>query len=619
MINRFTHASLRGIGLLLCLTYYFSGQLAAQPIWSEFMKHYEGGDVEYGYGAIQTPDGNFVIAGHLGTVPGNGGDGVLMKLDPGGTQLWTTAYGGTAWEHTRSVKVSRDGGLISAGHSRSFGAGNNDFFVVKTNALGQTQWARAIGGSGEDFAFCVDTTSDGGYVVAGYSNSFGAGNYDFYIVKLDAGGSIQWTRTVGGTLSDNAFNVVQTDDQGYLVSGYTSSFGAGSVDAYLVKLSPTGVVQWTRTYGGALQDFGYRAYETPDGGYIFAGITSSFGAGAQDMFAIRTDNMGVIQWTRTYGSAVMDRAFNVVQTYDGKYILTGETTTNTFGSGDAMMVKVNTTGAIEWAYHYGTAVDETGYGTSVETSDLGILLASWDDNDEDILVTKVDSLGNPKCNFGPAGVVANTPAWTLSSGGVAGIGGAIANITPTETNLPLTEVPYCSNVLPVSLTAFAVRQDYSMQHVEWQVEGERSIAAYVVERADEPGNFRSLGSKAAVNSGGAQVYVFVDAEPIYDMSWYRLAIRDLDGVVTYSKVLRVFAESAPQQPAVRRDGPGMTAVRLPWLQPSADIHWTLTDLLGRRVRQGRYDREWIAIRHRGIGLLRVDAAGSSATFRIRFE
>jgi hypothetical protein len=160
----------------------------------------------------------------------------LAQPDP--DTLWTRTYGGIGEELAYSVQQTADGGCVVSGYTESFGAGVSDFYLVKTDSQGDTVWTRTYGGGYADYGRSVQQTTDGGYVVAGYTYSFGAGSSDFYIVRTNTQGDTLWTRTYGGSSGDYACSVQQTADGGYVVAGYTRSFGAGSLDFYLVKTGP---------------------------------------------------------------------------------------------------------------------------------------------------------------------------------------------------------------------------------------------------------------------------------------------------------------------------------------------------------------------------------------------
>jgi len=253
-------------------------------------------------------------------------------------------YGGSGNDSARSVQQTSDGGYIVASFTNSFGAGNYDILLIKTNAFGNVQWAKTYGGANFDRANSVQQTSDGGYIVTGRTTSFGAGGWDIFLIKTDASGNIIWAKTYGGTNWDWAYSVQQTSDGGYIVAGYTTSFGAGNI--FLIKTNASGNVQWAKTYGGSGDEFAFSVQQTSDGGYIVAGHTTSFGAGNWDIFLIKTNASGNVQWAKTYGGSGDERAYSVRQTSDGGYIVAGYTTSFGAGSDDIFLIKTDANGNI---------------------------------------------------------------------------------------------------------------------------------------------------------------------------------------------------------------------------------------------------------------------------------
>jgi hypothetical protein len=214
-----------------------------------------------------------------------------VKLDSGGNVQWTKTIGGSDLDVATSIIQSSDGGYVVAGGTSSFGAGSADMYVVKLDANGNVIWTKTIGGGSDDGAASIIQSSDGGYVVAGSSDSFGAGSYDIYVVKLDSSGNVIWTKTIGGSDWDVARSIIQSSDGGYVVAGYTGSFGAGG-DIYVVKLDSGGNVQWTKTIGGSNYDEAGSIIQSSDGGYAVAGYTYSFGAGGRDIYLVKMDANG---------------------------------------------------------------------------------------------------------------------------------------------------------------------------------------------------------------------------------------------------------------------------------------------------------------------------------------
>jgi len=312
----------------------------------KFARTYGGTNWDYAYFVQQTSDGGYIVAGTTTSFGAGMSDIFLIKTDENGDAQWAKTYGGTNDDWASSVQQTSEGGYIMSGFTKSFSVGSWDIFLMKTDANGNIQWAKTYGGASEDYAYFVQQTSDGGYIVAGRTRSFGAGGYDIFLIKTDANGNVQWAKTYGGTGDELFSSVQQTSDGGYIVAGRTLSFGAGGNDIFLIKTDENGDVQWAKTYGGTNHDYALSVQQTSDGGYIVAGWTSSFGAGWDDIFLIKTYANGNIIWAKTYGGSANEYAFSVQQTSDGGYIVAGRT--SSFGAGiwDVFLVKTDVNGNI---------------------------------------------------------------------------------------------------------------------------------------------------------------------------------------------------------------------------------------------------------------------------------
>jgi hypothetical protein len=364
---------------------------------TSFAKTYGGTDNDYAFSVQQTSDGGYIVAGYTYSFGAGWSDFFLIKTYANGNVQWAKTYGGTHFDRASSVQQTSEGGYMVVGETDSFIAGDDDIFLIKTDANGNVQWAKTYGGGGADYAFSVQQTSDGGYIVAGYTASFGAGGWDIFLIKTDANGNVQWAKTYGGTNWDKAFSVQQTSDGGYIVAGWTQSFGAGYRDVFLMKTDANGNVQWAKTYGGTDNDYASSVQQTSDGGYIVAGRTRSFGAGWGDIFLIKTDANGNVQWAKTYGGASNDSASSVQQTSDGGYIVAGRT--NSFGAGgdDIFLIKTDANGNIIWAKTYGGT--DWDWASSVQqTSDGGYIVAgytpSFGAGGRDAFLIKTDANGD---------------------------------------------------------------------------------------------------------------------------------------------------------------------------------------------------------------------------------
>jgi hypothetical protein len=201
--------------------------------------------------------------------------------------LWSKTYGGTGYDYGFSVVQTSDGGYALAGFTNSFGSGKPDFLLVKTDSSGNQLWRKTYGGNGDDEAVSVVQTGDGGYAIAGSTMSYGAGDRDFWLVRTDSSGNELWSKTYGGAGSDGVESMVLTSDGGYALACYTSSFGAGSFDAWLVRTDSSGNQLWSKTYGGTVNDYASSIVLASDGGYALAGFACSFGAGIYDFWLIK--------------------------------------------------------------------------------------------------------------------------------------------------------------------------------------------------------------------------------------------------------------------------------------------------------------------------------------------
>ncbi|NQU35430.1 MAG: T9SS type A sorting domain-containing protein [Bacteroidetes bacterium] len=348
----------------------FSNTTYGQPetIWT---KTFGGNGYDRGYSVQQTSDGEYILTGYTSSYGAGGHDVWLIKTDASGDTLWTKTYGGNNGDNGESVKQTSDGGYIIIGDKDGYPS-HSDVWLIKTNSDGDTLWTKIYGGNSDDAGKSVQQTSDGGYVLACYTESYGAGYSDFWLIKTDANGDTLWTRTYGGNNSDGCKSVQQTSDGGYIVAGTTESYGSGEMDAWLVKTDASGDTIWTKTFGGDSDDRGWSARQTSDGGYILTGGTASFGAGGEDVWLVKTDASGVIVWEKTFGGNGYDRGQSVEQTTDWGYIITGYNKSINNGIEDIWLIKTNAAGDTVWTKTFGLF---GGKGQSVQqNSDGGYII-----------------------------------------------------------------------------------------------------------------------------------------------------------------------------------------------------------------------------------------------------
>ncbi|UCH88902.1 MAG: hypothetical protein JSV49_11805, partial [Thermoplasmata archaeon] len=388
-------------------------------------KTFGGNIYDVGYFVQQTSDGGYVINGYT-TSYGTGGDAWLIKTNSAGTEIWNMTFGGSDDDYGFSVQQTSDGGFIIAGRTKSYSAGDNNAWLIKTNSTGCEQWNRTFGGSDWDQSNSVQQTSEGGYIIAGYTKSYGAGVGDLWLIKTDSTGTESWNKTFGGSSNDYGRSIQQTSDGGYIVSGYTYSYGAGNSDVWLIKTDSTGEEKWNKTFGGNQYDYGYNIQQTTDGGYIIVGHTSSYGGSDYDVWLIKTSPADVPSWSKPFGGSYNDRGDCVQQTADGGYVIAGRTQTLTSGY-DVFLVKSSGRGEEQWTRAIGGSSNDYGYSVQ-QTSDGGYIIVgdtqSYGGSDKDAWLIKTNSSGVEQWNktFGGSNIDNGAAVQQTSDGGYIIIG-----------------------------------------------------------------------------------------------------------------------------------------------------------------------------------------------------
>ncbi len=365
------------------------------PTWT---KTFGGTGADVGYSVSPTSDGGYIITGSTKSFGAGQDDVYLIKTDAQGNTIWTKTFGGTDEDRGRCVSAISDEGYIVAGWTYSFGAGNRDVYLIRTDAQGNAVWTKTFGGIGGEEGWAVSLTSDGGYIVTGIIHSFD-GDRDVYLLKTDAQGNAIWTKTFGGTNWDEGWAVLPTSDGEYIVAGRTLSFGAGNYDVYLIKTDAQGNAVWTKTFGGADLDAAWSVLPSDDGGYIITGLTKSFGAGEEDVYLIKTDAQGNAVWTKTFGGAYWDQGYSLLSTSEGGYIVAGRTLSFGAGNYDVYLIKTDAQGNAVWTKTFGGDDKDVGFSVS-STRDGGYIITgltkSFGAGEEDVYLIKTDVEGNVK-------------------------------------------------------------------------------------------------------------------------------------------------------------------------------------------------------------------------------
>lgn len=415
MINKFI--------LLFILVHFGISTYSQSTIPSvEWQKSFGGSANETAKSIVQTPDGGYITAGFSKSSDGNAtmnhgdNDFWIVKMNSYGTLEWQKSLGGSGDDQANSICVASDGGYVIAGSTTStngditLNKGYADYWIVKLNAQGNIVWQKTYGGTSHDIATSVKQTTDGGFVVAGYSSSNNGditGNHgsatDYWILKLDSSGNLQWQKALGGSSNERAFEIQQTSDGGYVIAGDTnssnsgdvSSVGLGARDLWIIKLGDTGNIIWDKRFGGSAEDYAYSVAQTSEGGYIVSGTTTSnngniiFNNGQGDFWILKLDSSGNLQWQKALGSVTYDQSYSVRQTQDGNYVATGYLSSNTgtaegepLASTQFWVVKLDTSGNLLWHKSYGGNGNEVAYSI-IPTVDGGLALAGNSNSNPD--------------------------------------------------------------------------------------------------------------------------------------------------------------------------------------------------------------------------------------------
>ncbi|MBC8146459.1 MAG: T9SS type A sorting domain-containing protein [Bacteroidetes bacterium] len=287
-----------------------------------------------------TFDKGYIIAGYSNYGANNDYQLLLIKIDSLYNVEWLKNFGGTNWDFGYSVVQSPDSGFIVAGETYSYGNGANDVFILKTDLNGNKLWHKAYGGQNEDVAMCI-VNSDTNYLLTGYTNSFGNGQYDCYVLCFDASGDTLWTRTFGDSLDDKAFSIMHTNDKNIIIAGSTENYGAVKIDGLIIKIDSMGNQIWTNKHGGQEDDQFFHCLMEPNNDMLFTGYTESFGYDKKDVYLVLSDNYGNFKETNTFGRAKNDNANSIINTSDNAYALIGSTTSLGIGESNIYFIKTD--------------------------------------------------------------------------------------------------------------------------------------------------------------------------------------------------------------------------------------------------------------------------------------
>jgi hypothetical protein len=359
-----------------------------------FERWFGGPKYDEAFAIQQTRDGGYIVVGTTLTLTGTDCDVFAIRMTPQGDTVWARAFGGAGNDEGRAVAQSADGNFLIAGSVMHFPPDSNSALLLKVDSLGTLRWMKRWHPSVRDYLWSLTETPDSGFIVVGELGPGPHGRSDGWLVKTNRIGDTMWTRTYGAA-GDDAFRCIHLlDDDGYILAGSTNSFGMGGTDFYVVRINASGDTLWTRTYGGPNGDIAYSVDIAADGGYFVAGQT---GIGPpQEQVAhftiMRCNSVGDTLWTRSWNGAARETQMSIAATGDGGCIFAGTAQCGGRGN-EALIVKCSASGEEQWQRTFGRAIDDAGSAV-LQSRDGGFAIAGMvAENTYDAFIVKTDSLG----------------------------------------------------------------------------------------------------------------------------------------------------------------------------------------------------------------------------------
>jgi len=368
------------------------------PNWTppdiEWSATFGGSSSDVGKSALSTTDNGYVFTGYTRSFGAGNDDLWILKTNADGVKLWDRTYGGeTASEYGNAIISLEDNGLAVAGYTGSYGAGQYDYWLVRTDLYGIPLFKRTFGDHGNDYSFDLVATPDRGFALIGYTNSFGPGDNDIWLVKTDSLGNEIWSETYGGESHDEGYSIIQTSDGNFVFTGSTRSFGSGGADLWMVCTDSLGNEIWSRTYGGESIEYGFDLLETDNHDFLLTGYTMSYGAGASDVWVIRTDLLGNEIWNRTFGGSNHDYGYSAHQTGDGGFCIAGYTRSSGTGNDDVWLIRIDESGNVIWSLSQGGSENDRGFAICNGISDGFVTVGStrsFGQGSSDMWIIKTD-------------------------------------------------------------------------------------------------------------------------------------------------------------------------------------------------------------------------------------
>lgn len=504
----------------------------------KFQRTFGGTSVDRGFVAYPTSDGGYLIAGQYKADAATPEDQFFVKMNSDATVYWTRTIGGASNDYVRASFQTTDGGYVFVGHTTSYGAiGANNIYLTRVNSDATTIWSKAIstlGGASIDEAYSVVQTADNGFMIAGVVEGIGMGDKDLGMISVNSDGTAFWVKSFGSTAADRGASIYPLAGGGYIFTGQTMRFNSG--DMYFLRTNSDGSSYLTTNFGTAFLDYGRSAIEASNGDIVVAGETGS----NSNLYLVRSTSDGSPIWSRSIGgsSAGTEGAQMIRETSDGGFIIAGSITGGgTHGGSDVFLVKTNSSGVVSWAKAFGGTNDEFGHSVAI-CPDGGYLIAGYTNSfgagNYDLYLIKTDSNGSSGCNENAvstttATITTNTSASTgSSSGGAAIAGGSVTTPTIVGKNACTG-----STLMPVECVRFSGKRIGRSVCLDWVTANESDNEGFVIERSEDGLNFQEIGFiSGAGNSSVYQYYQFVDQEMTESGSevyYYRLKQVDYNG------------------------------------------------------------------------------------------
>ncbi|MEZ4884099.1 MAG: hypothetical protein R3E32_05105 [Chitinophagales bacterium] len=362
-----------------------------------FQRTFGGAERDEGRSVVSAHNGGYVIAANTESFGSGGSDIHLMKLDRLGQLDWRRNYGGLRDEKANDLIATKNGGYLVVGSTQTYGKGEEDMWLLKLNSSGRKDWERTYGGEKQDIGLKVIALQDGNFVLSGLTQSQGMGKGDVWLLKIDADGDVLWEKTMGGEDWDVGMDVVEAEAGSLIVVGYSQSFNEKrTADGWAAKIDASGdSIYWTQTFGGEQSDIFTNIVAAKDSTYILAGNTKSYGNGAEDVWMLKIDNKGRKIWQKTVGGKGRDIANNLMVTSMGEYTVVGQTSSAGAGAEDAWLLGMDESGRFLWKNEVGSKGMDSGTAI-VETADKGYVMVGatpTDKGDMDIWVIHLDGRG----------------------------------------------------------------------------------------------------------------------------------------------------------------------------------------------------------------------------------